>query len=109
LDYIKFCNHEQIVIAIVVVMFQSYLTNMILGRVDIDVKVDVKEPTPSAAPNSALVIGGATVAKTSITIIHHGGDTVVDAFAFGGSWWNDDTISVIYLPTGDIMQRVWVA
>ncbi len=32
------------------------------------------------APNAALVIEDARVGNTNITVIHHGGDTIVDAF-----------------------------
>ena len=32
------------------------------------------------APNSALVVEDARVGNTNITVIHHGGDTIVDAF-----------------------------
>ncbi len=32
------------------------------------------------SPNSALVVEDAAVSKTDITIIHHGGDPIVDAF-----------------------------
>lgn len=109
----------------------------------------------SKAPNAALVIEDATVGKTSVTVIHHGGDTVTDAFAlntsgtaidswdnlvvkhdgtnilaanvsFGGDTDNNfesgeqmtitvstlvsgETISAVYIPSGDIMQRVKVA
>lgn len=118
------------------------------------------------APNTALVIEDAQVGKTNVTIIHHGGDTIVDAFDTdaGGNatGWNNlvikgngidvsdgdwttcvipggngnanfesgeqleinvsatvlpggraldsgDTISVVYKPSGDILQRVKVA
>ena len=102
------------------------------------------------APNSALVIEDAAKDKTSITVIHHGGDTITDAFDTTGDKWNNlvvkqngtnlnysldivtepsndnfdsgeelkinvtklesgDTITVVYIPSGDILQRVKVA
>jgi len=106
------------------------------------------------APNAALVVEDARVGHTNVTVIHHGGDTIVDAFngvtLDGGNWsnleikpggntitWKDnvteggngdnnfvsgeqltikvdelksgDTITVVYIATGDILQRVKVA
>lgn len=104
------------------------------------------------SPNSALVIEDATVTKTNVTIIHHGGDTITDAYNSTdkpADWdsiiikqngadiaWSDvveggdndanfesgeqlkvkvtelesgHTISVVYIPSGDILQRVKVA
>lgn len=106
----------------------------------------------SKSPNSALVVEDAQVDSTNVTIIHHGGDTITDAYnstdvpidwdsitvKYNGANipWADvveggdndanfesgeqlkvkvtalvsgDTISVIYIPSGDIMQRVKVA
>ncbi len=44
------------------------------------------------SPNAALVVEDAAVGKTNITIIHHGGDPIVDAFknetGTGGNWSN---------------------
>ncbi len=37
------------------------------------------------APNAALVVEDAAVGKTNITIIHHGGDPIVDAFKDDGT------------------------
>jgi flagellin-like protein len=105
------------------------------------------------APNSALVFEDVDVGKTNITLVHHGGDTITDAFKdmpAPGNWsdmvvklngatvtWannvteggNDDpnfgsgeqltikvtalvsgdTVTVVYNPTGDVLQRVKVA
>ena len=109
------------------------------------------------APNSALVVEDARVGNTNVTVIHHGGDTIVDAFTVNGTtvdgWKNlivkhngtdigdtswtgivtlggdtdanfasgeqlrikvselasGDTITVVYMVTGDLMQRVKVA
>ena len=109
----------------------------------------------STAPNSALVIEDAQVPKTNVTIIHHGGDAITDAYEYKAdptnATWNNlkvkhngkditwkgnvtlggdtddnfesgeqltikvsalqsgDTISVVYTPSGDILQRVKVA
>lgn len=101
------------------------------------------------APNAALVFENAGLGKTNITLVHHGGDSITNAFT-GSDWDNmvvklngvdiswgtnvtiggdtdttfesgeqlkikvpalasGDTISVIYKPTGDILQRVKVA
>ena len=102
------------------------------------------------APSSALVVDDARVGNTNITVIHYGGDTIVDAFTTGAAGWSDlkvkyngvdipwanvtaggngdedfssgeqlkisvttplvsgDAITMVYLPTGDIMQRVKV-
>ena len=47
-------------------------------------------PTPiPQAPNAALVIEDARVGNTAIILIHHGGDTIVDAFTSGVSGWNN--------------------
>ena len=35
------------------------------------------------APNTALVVEGANRGQTEVTIIHHGGDTIVGAFSAG--------------------------
>ena len=43
------------------------------------------------APNSALVVEDARVGNTNVTVIHHGGDTIVDAFTNmtgAGGWKN---------------------
>ena len=107
------------------------------------------------APNAALVVEDARVGNTNVTVIHHGGDTIVDAFTATPSWKNlmvkhngedigwgnvtlggdtdenfasgeqleinvsgaaggallasGDTITVVYIPTGDLLQRVKVA
>jgi len=105
------------------------------------------------APNSALVVEDARVSatETNITVIHHGGDTIVGAFKDTATNWSNlmvkhngkdiiwsgnvtgidtgnenfesgeelkikvtqldsgDTITVVYMVTGDIMQRVKVA
>ena len=105
------------------------------------------------APNSALVVEDARVSAdpTNITVIHHGGDTIVGAFKNNANNWSNlmvkhngkdiiwggnvtgidtgnenfesgeelkikvskldsgDTITVVYMVTGDIMQRVKVA
>jgi len=108
----------------------------------------------ATAPNSALVFENADLGKTNITLVHHGGDSITNAFTdtnpttgnwgdmivkLNGvdvSWQNNvmvggdtdtnfesgeqlkirvtalasgDTISVVYKPTGDILQRVKVA
>ncbi|RZN43893.1 MAG: type IV pilin [Methanophagales archaeon ANME-1-THS] len=106
----------------------------------------------ATAPNSALIFENADLGKTNITLVHHGGDSVTNAFTGSTpSDWGDmrvklngvdiiwranvtvggdtdpnfesgeqlrikvpplasgDTISVIYVPTGDILQRVKVA
>lgn len=112
-------------------------------------------PTPTLtqmlrAPNAALVLEDARAGSSEITLIHHGGETVVDAFKGDAPYWNslgvwingaiyegavklnggavsagDFTpgeelelfldqeltnayITVIYIPTGDILQRVKV-
>ncbi len=104
----------------------------------------------SVSPSVALIIEDAKVGKTSITLIHHGGDTIVESFK-NGNWHNlevkyngvvidtskttlnggaldnndfkagdelamvvpmlssGDVITVIYTPTGDILQKVTVA
>ena len=100
------------------------------------------------APNAALVFENADAGKTSVTLVHHGGDSITDAF--GATDWGDlkvkhngadinwtavtkggdaddhfesgeqltitvstlvsgDTLSVVYTPTGDVLQRVKVA
>jgi flagellin-like protein len=113
------------------------------------------------APSSSIVIENARADNTNITVLHHGGDTITDAFSGTGAWKNievkvngksfltdgnaslnadwdpsswgtnfapgdeleinvsnaslsralssDDTIAVVYIPSGDIMQRVNVA
>ena len=109
------------------------------------------------APNAALVVEDARVGNTNITVIHHGGDTIVDAFTSPPLNWSNlivkhngaditwstsvteggdgnenfasgeqleinvskaaggallasgDTITVVYIPTGDLLQRVKVA
>jgi flagellin-like protein len=109
----------------------------------------------ATAPNAALVFEDADAGKTNITLVHHGGDSITDAFTgtglANGSWgdmivkhngatvtWKDnvmeggdgddnfesgeqleinvttklvsgDTLSVVYGPTGDVLQRVKVA
>ncbi|MBA7516020.1 hypothetical protein ES705_08065 [subsurface metagenome] len=110
----------------------------------------VPTPTPKT-PNAAIVIEDALVNNVEITVVHHGGDAIVDAFTSGAADWNNlmvthngaditwsssvteggdadanfesgeqlkiivpalasgDTISVGYIPTGDILQRVKVA
>lgn len=102
------------------------------------------------APNAALVFENTDLNKTNITLVHHGGDTITNAFTDSGDNWGDmvvklngvdvtwatnvtiggdtdpnfesgeqlrikvrelqsgDTISVVYRPTGDILQRVKV-
>ncbi|MGB2843076.1 MAG: type IV pilin N-terminal domain-containing protein [Halobacteriota archaeon] len=106
------------------------------------------------SPNAALVVEDARIGHTNVTVIHHGGDTIVDAFdgvGLGdGNWSNlevklngntitwannvveggnaddnfvsgeqltikvdtltsGDTLTVVYIATGDILQRVKVA
>jgi flagellin-like protein len=105
------------------------------------------------APNAALVFEDADSGKTNVTLIHHGGDTITDAFKDlpGAGNWSDivvkhngaditwsgnvtpsdtsnnnfgsgeelkikvpalasgDTLTVVYTPTGDVLQRVKVA
>jgi len=41
------------------------------------------------APNSALVVEDARVGNTNITVIHHGGDTIVDAFTVSAGNWSN--------------------
>ena len=112
-------------------------------------------PTPTLtqtlrAPYAALVLEGARAGSSKITLIHHGGETVVDAFKENAPYWNslgvwingviyegtvklndgavstgdfkpgeelelfldqeltNAEITVIYIPTGDIMQRIRV-
>jgi flagellin-like protein len=105
------------------------------------------------APNCALVVEDAVVDSTQIKVIHHGGDTIINAFNGSGTvnnnfkniqvkingvdqvWANvtgaigdddtnfesgeqitlgvsalasGDTISMVFTPTGDILQRVSV-
>jgi flagellin-like protein len=105
------------------------------------------------APNCALVVEDAVVGSTQIKVIHHGGDSIVNAFNGSGTannawknlnvkingvdqqWGNitgaigdddtnfesgeqiaitcvalasGDTISMVFTPTGDILQRVSV-
>ncbi|MGB2843078.1 MAG: type IV pilin N-terminal domain-containing protein [Halobacteriota archaeon] len=102
------------------------------------------------APSPALVVDDARVGNYNVTVIHYGGDTIVDAFTTDGDDWRNlkvkyngvdipwanvmaggngdknfasgeqlkisvttalvsgDAITVVYLPTGDIMQRVKV-
>ncbi len=43
------------------------------------------------APNAALVVDGANRGSTTVTIIHHGGDTIVEAFAAGTQLGGDNT------------------
>jgi flagellin-like protein len=105
------------------------------------------------APNAALVFEDADAGKYVVTLVHHGGDTITDAFSgTPASDWGDmivkhngatidwgtnvtvggnnddnfgsgeqlainvstklvsgDTLSVVYGPTGDVLQRVKVA
>ena len=104
------------------------------------------------APNAALVFEDADSGKTTVTLIHHGGDTITDAFKDSCTNWSDimvkhngadinwsgnvipsdtsnnnfgsgeelkikvtpalvsgDTLTVVYTPTGDVLQRVKVA
>ena len=107
------------------------------------------EEDGDAAPNVALVVENAIAGSNKITLIHHGGDIIVDAFKGNAPYWNslgvringsiytgtvklngatvsagdfkpgdelelflggelsdEDTITVIYIPTGDILLRV---
>ena len=104
------------------------------------------------APNAALVFEDADAGKTNVTLVHHGGDSITDAFTgTPASGWGDivvkhngtnidwdtnvipsdtgdnnfgsgeelkitvpalkssDTLTVVYTPTGDVLQRVKVA
>lgn len=114
----------------------------------------------TTAPNAALLIENAEDGKSSITVVHHGGDTIAEAFTaspptnldattllvkingapqtvsdaadikadsdrhfesteeikfaildIGGSTTlsSGDAISVVYVPTGDVLQRVKVS
>ena len=106
----------------------------------------------SRAPNAALVFENADPSKTNITLVHHGGNSITNAFSGSTpSNWGDmkvklngaditwqgnvmvcgnnntnfesgeqltikvpalasgDTLSVIYIPTGDFLQRARVA
>lgn len=65
------------------------------------------------APNSALVIEDARVSAgtTNITVIHHGGDTIVDAFTVSGTapditltTWDNLIVKLggVDIPEGDV-------
>jgi flagellin-like protein len=104
------------------------------------------------APSCALVVEGATANQTTLKIIHHGGNTILDAF--NGTWLNldvryngetvgagntvtlngdpipgvntnfqagdelkivfgtpfntSDSITIVYTPTNDVLQRITV-
>lgn len=156
-------------IAIVAVVVVS----MLVGCVEEEAPVSTSKPTPTTpsgdgggsdggttptptltqtlrAPYAALVLEGARAGSSEITLIHHGGETVVDAFKGDAPYWNslgvwingaiyegavklnggavsagdfkpgeeleifldqeltNAYITVIYIPTGDILQRVKV-
>jgi len=105
--------------------------------------------TVTQPPKVAIVVENAIAGSSRITLIHHGGDTIIDAFTGNAPYWNalevringviftgsmklngasvstgdfkpgdeldlslekelsvNDVITVVFTPTGDILQRV---